>query len=126
VALFELYAGQREEGPPKKILLDFDATDDPTHDEQEGSYYHGYYEQHMYHPLLVFDGESEHLITTLLRAGNTHASRYAVALLERIVARLRQKGPEAEIELRADAGFAVPALYEYCEKEGIDYTCVWA
>jgi hypothetical protein len=122
-ALFELYVGQREEdGPPKKILLDFDATADPTHGEQEGSYYHGYYEQHMYHPLLVFDGESGHLITAILRAGNTHASRSAVALLERIVARLRHKWPEVEIELRADAGFAVPALYEYCEKEGLDYT----
>ncbi len=122
-ALFELYVGQREAGgPPKKILLDFDATDDPTHGEQEGSYYHGYYEQHMYHPLLVFDGESGHLITALLRAGNTHASRAAVAILERIVAHLRRRWPEVEIELRADAGFAVPALYEYCEKEGIDYT----
>ena len=91
-ALFELYLGQRGEGgPPKKVLLDFDATADPTHGEQEGSYYHGYYEQHMYHPLLVFDGESGHLITAILRAGNTHASRSAVAVLKRIVARLRQK-----------------------------------
>jgi hypothetical protein len=122
-ALFELYLDRRGEGgPPKKILLDFDATDDPTHGEQEGSYYHGYYEQHMYHPLLVFDGESGHLITAILRAGNTHASRSAVAVLERIVTRLRQKWPEVEIELRADAGFAVPALYEYCEAEGIDYS----
>lgn len=64
----------------------------------------------MYHPLLVFDGESGHLITALLRAGNTHASRAAVAILERIVARLRQRWPEVKIELRADAGFAVPAL----------------
>jgi Transposase DDE domain group 1 len=122
-ALFELYLDRRGEGvPPKKILLDFDATDDPTHGEQEGSYYHGYYEQHMYHPLLVFDGESGHLITAILRAGNTHASRSAVALLKRIVARLRQRWPEVKIELRADAGFAVPALYEYCEVEGIDYS----
>ena len=104
------------------MLLDFDATDDPTHGEQEGSYYHGYYEQHMYHPLLVFDGETGHLITALLRAGNTHGSRSAVALLKRICARLRNRWPEVEVELRADAGFAVPALYEYCEEEGIAYT----
>jgi hypothetical protein len=108
-ALFELYVGQREEdGSAKKILLDFDSTDDPTHGEQEGSFYHGYYEQHIYHPLLVFDGESGHLITAILRAGNTHASRAAVALLKRIVARLRHKWPEVEIEFTADAGFAVP------------------
>jgi hypothetical protein len=122
--LFELYLRERykDGAAPKKILLDFDSTDDPTHGDQEGSYYHGYYEQHMYHPLLVFDGESGHLITAILRAGNTHASRSAVAILERIVARLRREWPEVEIEMRADAGFAVPALYEYCEKEGLDYT----
>jgi len=76
----------------------------------------------MYHPLLVFDGESGHLITALLRAGNAHASRLAVAVLKRIVGRLRDEWPEVAIEIRADAGFAVPALYDYCEEEGIDYT----
>jgi hypothetical protein len=59
-ALLELYLTQRgKDGAPKKILLDFDATDDPTHGEQEQSYYHGYYEEHIYHPLLVFDGDTE-------------------------------------------------------------------
>ena len=104
------------------MLLDFDATADPTHGGQEGSYYHGYYEQHIYHPLLVFDGESGHLIGALLRAGNTHASNSAVALLKRIVGGLREEWPGVAIELRADAGFAVPALYAYCEEEGITYT----
>ena len=121
--LFELYLRQREkDGAPDKVLLDFDATDDPTHGEQEGSYYHGYYRQHIYHPLLVFDGESGHLITALLRAGNTHASNSSVALLKRIVTRLRERWPEVDIEIRADAGFAVPAIYDYCEREGITYT----
>ena len=122
-ALLELYLTQRgKDGAPGKILLDFDSTDDPTHGDQEGSYYHGYYKQHMYHPLLVFDGESGHLISALLRAGNTHGSHSAVALLKRIVARLRHRWPEVEVEVRADAGFAVPEIYEYCEREGIGYT----
>lgn len=122
-ALFELYLTQRGEyGTPEKILLDFDATDDPVHGDQEGSHYHGYYRQHMYHPLLVLDGQSGHLLTALLRAGNTHGSNSAVALLKRIVRRLRQRWPEVEIEIRADAGFAIPALYDYCEEEGIIYT----
>lgn len=121
--LFELYLKEREkDGIPEKILLDFDATADPTHGEQEGSYYHGYYGQHIYHPLLVFDGETGHLITALLRAGNTHASNSSVAILRRIVGRLRERWSEVEVEVRADAGFAVPTLYDYCEKEGITYT----
>src|SRR5215204_911871 len=121
--LFETYLREREkDGAPKKVLPDFDSTDDPIHGEQEGSYYHGYYRQHMYHPLLVFDGETGHLITALLRAGNTHASNSSVALLKRIATCLRERWPGVEIELRADAGFAVPAVYDYCEREGITYT----
>ena len=115
--LFELYLRERgKDGAPGKILLDFDSTDDPTHGDQEGSSYHGYYRQHMYHPLVVFDGQSGHLICALLRAGNTHGSHSAVALLKRIVARLRQRWPEVEIEVRADAGFAVPAVYDSTAK----------
>ena len=121
--LFEIYLSERgKDGAPEKVLLDFDATADPAHGEQEDSYYHGYYGQHIYHPLVVFDGESGHLITALLRAGNTHSSNSSVALLKRIVCRLRERWPEVQIELRADAGFAVPALYDYCEHEGITYT----
>jgi hypothetical protein len=125
--LFDLYLSQREkDGAPERVLLDFDSTEDPTHAEQEGFYYHGYYKQHIYHPLLVFDGESGHLITALLRAGNTHASNSCVAVLKRIVTGLRERWPEVDtevdIEMRADGGFAVPALYDYCEREGITYT----
>jgi hypothetical protein len=121
--LLELYLKDRETGgAPERVLLDFDSTDDSTHGEQEGSFYHGYYGQHIYHPLVVFDGESVHLITALLRAGKTHASNSCVAILKRIVERLRQRWPEVAIEIRADAGFAVPALYDYCEREGISYT----
>jgi hypothetical protein len=122
-ALGELYIASRgKDGAPKKILLDFDATDDPTHGDQEQSYYHGYFREYIYHPLLVFDGDTGQLITAVLRAGNTHASRSTVAILRRIVGLLRSTWPDVEVELRADAGFAVPAVYEYCEAEGIAYT----
>jgi hypothetical protein len=122
--LGELYVRERgKDGHPKRVLLDFDSTDDPTHGDQEGSYYHGYYKTHIYHPLVVFDGETNQLLTAVLRYGNTHASRGALSVLKRVVRRLRETwGQGIEIEIRADAGFAVPAVYEYGEKEGIDYT----
>jgi hypothetical protein len=121
--LLELYIRRRNTGDaPRKILLDFDSTDDPTHGEQVGTCYHGYYEQHMYRPLLVFNGERGQLATVVLGAGNTHSSCGAVAILKRIGARLREAWPSVEIELRADAGFPVPALYDYCEAEVIDFT----
>lgn len=97
-ALLELYVKERAKaGAPERVLLDFDATDDPTHGEQEGSRYHGYYGQHMYHPLVVFDGGTNQLITAVLRAGNTHASRGALAVLKRVVGRLREAWPSARI-----------------------------
>jgi hypothetical protein len=122
-ALMDLYIRQRaKDGAPSRLLLDFDATADPAHGEQEGAYYHGYYGERILHPLLIFDGETNQLLTAVLRAGNTHASRGALAVLRRIVEKLKEAWPSVEIEIRADAGFAVPEIYDYCEKEGIDYT----
>ncbi len=121
--LFEIYVRERSrEEAPKEVLLDFDSTADPAHGDQEGVYYHGFYGEHIYHPLLVFDGETDQLIAAVLRAGNTHASRGALSLLKRMVGKLRQRWPGVKIEIRADAGFAVPEVYDYCEAEGIDYT----
>jgi hypothetical protein len=102
--------------------LDFDSTDDPAHGEQEGVRYHGYFGQHMYHPLLVFDGETGQFVTALLRPGNAHAGAGALSVLKRLVGKLREQWPKVKIEIRADAGFALPAIYEWCEAEDTHYT----
>jgi hypothetical protein len=123
VAVGELYLRERERnGVPTQIVLDLDGTDDPTHGQQEGSAYHGYYRHHMYHPLLVFDGETNQLITAVLRPGNTHGSTGVKAVLRRIVAALRARWPGVSIEVRLDSGGAVPAVYDWCEQQGIPYT----
>jgi hypothetical protein len=122
-ALGACYLRERErDGVPRHLVLDLDATDDPTHGEQEGSGYHGYYRQHQLLPLLVFDGETNQLVTAVLRPGTAHASHGVVAVLKRIVAAVRERWPRVTIELRADSGFAIPALYDYCKAEGIGYT----
>jgi hypothetical protein len=122
-ALGQVYLRERERtGVPRRILLDLDGTDDPTHGAQEQTAYHGYYRQHMYHPLLIFDGDTDQLITAVLRPGNVHASHGVVAILNRIVRLLRARWPGVAIELRADSGFAVPALYAFCETEDLGYT----
>ncbi len=123
VALGQIYLHERERlGQPTRILLDLDSTADPTHGQQEGTAYHGYFGQHMYHPLLIFDGDTDHLITAVLRPGNAHASHGVVAILRRIVGAIRARWPGVAISLRADSGFAIPALYAYCEQQGITYT----
>jgi hypothetical protein len=122
-ALVSVYVRERGRGgPPSRILLDLDGTDDPAHGNQEGVRYHGYYRQHMYHPLLVFDGDTGHLITAVLRPGNVHAGRFVVLVLRRLLRRLRVAWPGVALELRADSGFAVPRLYAWCEANGVTYT----
>ena len=122
-ALGAIYLAERErDGIPTRIVLDLDSTDDPTHGDQEGSAYHGYVRQHMYHPLLVFDGETGQFITAILRPGTAHAGHGALAILRRLVARPRARWPGVTIEVRADAGFAKPEIYAWCEQERIAYT----
>jgi hypothetical protein len=122
-ALLRLYVQQREQsGAPGRVLLDFDGTDDPVHGDQEGAAYHGYFRQHMYHPLLVFDGDTGQLVTAVLRPGNAHAGKGALAVLRRLVGALRSRWPGVAVALRADSGFALPEVYAYCEQEGIEHT----
>ena len=122
-ALADLYLRERgRDGVPARILLDLDGTDDPAHGEQEGVRYHGYYRQHMYHPLLVFDGDTGQVSTAVLRPGNVHGSAFVVLVLRRLLRRLRAVWPDIPVELRADSGFAIPRLYAWCEANRIDYT----
>lgn len=118
--LLEHYVSSKE-GRPIRVIVDVDATDDPVHGHQQLSFFHGYYENYIYHPLLIYDGDTGELITAVLRPGNVHASRRVVAVLKRIVKRLREAFGEVKIIVRADAGFAVPELYEYCERAGLEY-----
>jgi len=124
VALVELFVERHQGAPPQRIILDADATDDPTHGQQELEFYHGYYAHHCYLPLVVCatadDGEQE-LVAAVLRPGNVHAGHRAVAVLRRIVERLRAAFPDTEIVLRGDAGLALPEVYAYCEGAQLRY-----
>src|SRR3712207_9189365 len=73
-------------------------------------------------PLLVFKGDTGHLITAVLRPGNVHGSRFVVLVLRRLLRKLRAAWPDVAVELRADSGFAVPRLYAWCDANGVDYT----
>src|SRR3954452_11007647 len=121
--LADLYIRERgRSGVPTRLVLDLDGTADPAHGEQEGVTYHGYYRQHMYHPLLLFDGEAGHLITAILRPGNVHGSRFVVLVLRRLLQKIRAAWPHVPVEIRADSGFAIPRLFAWCEANGVGYT----
>jgi hypothetical protein len=112
--------------PPSEVILDVDATDDPVHGAQALSGYHGYYRQHQYLPLHVYEGHSGFPLAVWLRPGIVHASGGAVDILRPLVARLRAAWPGVRILLRADNGLGVPAVYDYCESAALDYVIGYA
>ena len=105
--------------PPKRIVLDLDATDDPIHGEQEGRFFHGYYGHYCYLPLYIFAGEF--LLCARLRPSNIDACAGSVEELTRIVGRIRARWPRVKIVLRADSGFCREAIMGWCEEHGVDY-----
>jgi len=110
---------EAHERPPKRIIIDPDATDDPLHGHQEGRFFHGYYDCYCYLPLYIFCGR--HLLAAKLRRANIDASAGAVEEIARIVTRIRARWPKTEIWLRADSGFAREELMAWCEANGVHY-----
>jgi len=107
---------------PAFLILELDSTDDPAHGQQQFVEFNGFYGQHMYHPLLIHEGLSACLLGTFLRPGTAHSAENILATVQPIVARLKEAFPHAVMLLRADCGFAVPRLYDFCEANGIAYT----
>ncbi len=105
--------------PPRQIVLDLDATDDPLHGHQEGRFFHGYYDGYCYLPLYVFCGR--HLLCAKLRRSNIDAAAGAVEEVARLVSQIRRRWPRTRILLRADSGFCREALMAWCEANRVDY-----
>jgi len=123
--LVELFVRTRR-AVPTEIILDVDASDDPVHGRQALSGYHGYYRQHQYLPLFVYDGATGFPLAAWLRPGTVHASLGAAEILDRIVTALRAAWPGVRIQVRSDNGLAVPGLYDYCEANHLPYVFGYA
>jgi hypothetical protein len=110
--------------PPKQIILDIDATDDPTHGQQEFDFFSKFYDCHCYVPLHVYgecDGAPMEILAAVLRPGSGHPGKDAPALIRRIAERIKDALPMCEIVVRADGGFSSPELYETCEELKLTY-----
>jgi DDE family transposase len=107
---------------PASITLDLDATDDPTHGNQQLTLFHGYFGQYQYFPLIISEPTTKHIFLAWLRPGTVHASLGADDDLMRIVNALRKERPDIAIHVRADAGFGLPRMYEVCEENDLTYT----
>ena len=107
-------------GKSKQIVLDFDATEDPLHGNQEGRFYHGYYGHYCYLPLYCFCGNIP--LLAQLRSSGIDACEGTVEALEKIVPQIRKRfGRKVEIVLRGDGGFAREAIMHWCEQNKVFY-----
>lgn len=114
----DLFLDSFEEAP-EQIILDFDATDDPLHGQQEGRFFHGYYDCYCYLPLYVFCGH--HLLWAQLRTADRDAADGSVDVLKILVPRIRERWPRTRILLRGDSGFARDAILSWCEQNDVGY-----
>lgn len=114
----------------RRLTIDLDPTDDPTHGQQELAFFNGHYASYCYLPLLGFltfnDEAEQHLVTALLRPGNVAAPRGVQGVLARLLPRLRAAFPDATLRVRLDGGFAAPALFDFLEAEGVEYLVAMA
>jgi hypothetical protein len=118
-ALFVTLFLEAHRRPPKSIVLDLDATDNPLHGHQEGRFFHGYYDAYCYLPLYIFCGR--HLLAAKLRRANIDAAHGAREEVERIVNQIRACWPDVGIVLRADSGFCRDDLMSWCEENRVEY-----
>ena len=100
----------------KRIVIDVDATDDPTHGNQQMSMFNGYYKQFMLNELFFHDGETGQIILPVLRPGNSHSNKWYVGILKRIILKIRTTYPEMEIVIRTDSGFSCAPFYELVDE----------
>jgi hypothetical protein len=107
------------EAPPASLILDFDATDDPVHGQQEGRFFHGYYRHYGFLPLYVFCGDQ--CLVSYLRPSNIDGAKHSWAILALLVKRLRRAWPEVSITLRGDSGFCRHKMLGWCERNEVNY-----
>ena len=105
--------------PPKRLILDFDATDDLVHGTQVGRHFNGYYHNYCFLPLYVFCGQK--LLVSYLRPASVDAAKHSGAILVLLVKRIRRAWPGVQIIFRGDGGFCRPRILAWCERHDVGY-----
>jgi hypothetical protein len=105
--------------PPRRLILDVDATDDAVHGQQDGRFFHGYYDHYCFLPLYVFCGEQ--LLVSYLRPSKIDGAKHAWGILALLIKRLRQTWPKVEIIVRGDSGFCRWRMLSWFERHDVGY-----
>ena len=106
---------------PARVVLDMDVFDDPTHGDQQLTFWHDYYGQYQYFVRAITCANNDLVAMACLLHGSAHPALGADDDLRRVVRAIRDRFPDVQILLRADSGFGVPTMYDVCEELRIDY-----
>ena len=122
---------RRLKGRARRITVDLDLTDDPTHGAKQLSFFNSYYDSWCYLPLLFFltfnDEPEQYLLTAVLRSGKAVAWIGARGILRRLLAKLRRAFPGAKFRIRLDGGFAEPQLLDFLDaQQDVEYVVAMA
>jgi hypothetical protein len=121
---------QRLKRKAKRITIDLDPTDDPTHGAQQLTFFNAHYDTWCYLPVagfLSFNEEpDQYLFAYLLRPGNVGAGVGAIGVLSRLLPKLRAAFPRARLRVRLDGGFASAELFAFLERERLEYVLAMA
>jgi len=124
-AVLDCEARKRKRRKVKEITIDMDPTEDRTYGQQQWIFFNTYYDSWCYLPMITtlqFGDEPEHYaVAPLLRPGNAAGSAGALAILKRLVPRLRSRFPKAVIRVRMDGAFATPEVFDWLETSRLGY-----
>jgi hypothetical protein len=107
-----------------RVIIDVDPTDDPCHGQQQFEFFNGHYGEHCYLPLHVHitgDDGRQRILASVLRPGNSGATRGIRSVLRIAVGLVRERLGDVQIILRADSAFGVCDVLDLCDDLGIDY-----
>ena len=120
----------RRQGRAKRITIDLDPTDDPTHGQQEFAFFNGHYDTWCYLPVVATvtfnDEATQFAVAAVLRPGKAPASLGARGILRGLLRKLRAAFPATMVRVRLDGGFASAKMFTFLEREHVEYVVAMA
>src|SRR4030043_1355508 len=119
-ALLDVFI-QSYENSPEGVVIDLDDTADPTHGNQQLTFFNAYHDCHCYMPMHIYEGKSGKLITTILRPGKRPSGKEIVTILKRIIKMIHSAWPGVGIIIRGDSCYSATEVFTFCRENDLKF-----
>lgn len=120
-AIFNHYLDQFGDNPPPMICIDMDPSAHLTYGTQQLSLFNTHVGDHCLMPFYIFDGCTGKIMTAIIRPGKTPTAEEILAILKRLVKRIRQRWPQMRITFRADSHHTKPLVMDWMNANEVDF-----